>query len=146
MANFVIQTRQKNDVLFPIPPAPATVAPPVGLATPFLVPDPSAVPVGLVPLEGSAFRSSGPVEVAGYAAIIVLIVSDQPFTVTFFEAVLPDGPFVLSQTFAAAASGSLFVVSQKFAPVGSYMTMTLTNNSTAPETELGLLVQGVPAP
>ena len=110
MVDFVIQTRQKNDVLFPIPPIPAAVPLTVGVFIPTPVPNPSAVPSSVSPLAGSISQGFGPVEIDGYGAIIVLLISDQPFTVTFFESILSSGPFFLSQTFISSASGALFVV------------------------------------
>lgn len=143
MPNFVIQTRQKTDILFPPLPAPATTSP--GSSLPAVVPNPSAVPQGLQPLGAGASIGFGPVEIDGYSAISVLAISDQPFTVTFFEGIIPAGPFPVTQTFASVAAGTGFVVAQRFAPVGSYLKMTILNNAGVPETVLSLVVQGVPA-
>lgn len=146
MAHFVIQTRQKTDTLFPVPVTPATVALPLGPSTPPKAPNPSAAPQGPKPLAGNASLGFGPVEVDGYAEIGVLVIADQAFTVTFFEGILPAGPFLLTQTFVAVASGALFVVAQRFAPTGLFMKMTIANNSATPESILSLLVQGIPLP
>jgi hypothetical protein len=146
MPNFIIETRQKTDVLFPVPPPPAVVPPTAGLFVQTPPPDPSAVPSEVKPLAGNASRGFGSAAIDGYATIATLIISDQPFTATFFEAILSTGPFGLSQTFVAVASGGLFVVAQRFSPVGSFMKMTVANNSTSPEKVLSLLVQGVPCP
>lgn len=147
MANFAIETRQKNDILFPVPIAPASVAPGTGLQSPPVIPaNPSAVPTGIIPLAGNSSAGFGPVQIDGYAVIAVLMISDKPFTATFFEGIIPSGPFGLSQTFVAVAIGSNFVIKQRFSPVGSFMRMTVANTDPSRETFLNLLVQGVPCP
>jgi len=114
---FVIPTRQKTDLLF-------STGRPLGAA--------------------KSFRS--PVaEVAGYNAVAFLGVSDQPFTVTVFEACSPDGPFVGVATLASALVGGQNQVCSRVSPCGSFMKVTLDNGGAAMGS-LSFCSQGIPVP
>lgn len=123
---FVIQTRQKAARLFPT--------------------HISELSDQLDPLGGSESLAQGPVEVSGYAVIAVMAISDQPFTITFYEGVSPTGEFSVSQQFTSQVVDGRFVVTERFTRSGSFMKMVFENTSSSPETYLNLLVQGVPCP
>lgn len=124
---FVIPTRQKVGLLFPVRP-PGTLDPfPVLLAA-------------------GASVVYGPFEVVGYATIAILAVSDQPFTIVISESVIPGGPFVQTQSFSSASVGALQVVKQRFSPSGLFGKATVTNIGPLAQTQISLLGQGVPLP
>lgn len=67
--------------------------------------------------------------VAGYAAVLFLIVSDQPFTLQTLEAAAPSGPFAQTSSTNStldAASG-LQKVAVRVVPSGSFMQMVIQN-------------------
>lgn len=142
MVNFSIQTRQKVGVLFPVPTPAAVAAPAAGLGV--VAPSPAAVPSGVRPLKANTSVGFGTAEEDGYAVVSVLIISDQPFTATLFEGILSAGPFILTQTFAAALTNGMYVVAKRFNPIGSFLKMTIANTSGVDETVLNVLVLGVP--
>jgi hypothetical protein len=124
---FVIPTRQKTGLLFPVRP-PKTPGPfPVLLAA-------------------GASVVYGSFAVDGYATIAILAVSDQPFTIVITEGVIPAGPFVQTQSFSSTLVGSLQVVKQRFAPSGLFGKATMTNIGAAIQTQVTLLGQGIPLP
>lgn len=124
---FVIPTRQKTGLLFPVRP----------LDTPGGFPVLLAAGVSVV---------YGPFALDGYATVAILAVSDQPFVIVITEGVIPEGPFVQTQSFASAAVGALQVVKQRFSPSGLFGKATMTNTGTGAQTQISLLGQGVPVP
>ena len=116
---FVIPTRQKVDFLF------------------------TQKSPGLIG-AGQTFTSAV-ASVAGYAAVLFLIVSDQPFTLKVLEAAEPDGPFTqTSSTNSTLDAGSgLQKVAVRVVPSGSFMQMTIQNTG-GTQTVLQLSPYGLP--
>lgn len=118
-SGFVIATRQKGDVLF------TQKAP------------------GL--LGAGVTFTSAVAEVAGYAAVAFLIVSDQTFQLRTLEGNSPDGPFTqtsLTNSALDAGSGMQFV-SVRVVPSGSFMEMVIQNTG-GQQTVLQLSPYGLP--
>lgn len=102
-----------------------------------------------VPLKAGASIGLGPAEVDGYTQVAILVLSDQPFTVSIFEAEVPEGPYVLSQTYSSVSSGAAgpgFMVAQRFVVTGSFLKATIQNTSGIPETVLSAKFLGIPMP
>lgn len=116
---FVIPTRQKVDFLF------------------------TQTSPGLIG-AGQTFTSAVS-EVAGYAAVVFLIVSDQAFQLRTLEAAAPGGPFTQTSSTNStldAASG-LQKVAVRVVPTGSFMQMVIQNTG-GTQTTLELSPYGLP--
>jgi hypothetical protein len=126
-----VQTRQKSDVLFQTQ----------------------------VPLKAGASIGLGPAECDGFSSLSILAVSDQPFTITLFEALVPGGPFVQTQVFTSVSSSGVqsgpfplvaagpgFAIAQKFFVTGSFVKATVQNTGSVAETLLSAVVRGNPTP
>lgn len=112
-SKFVIQTRQKAELLF-------EVVSPLGAA-------PSAT------LGVSKTFASPPRLVQGYGAINFLIISDVAFTLRIQEASTPAGPWAQTVSQASAldaATGNQFICLQ-VAPCGAYMRVFVDNGPAA---------------
>lgn len=89
-------------------------------------------------------------EVDGYARIHLLIQSDQPFTVTYFEGCACEGkPFTQAQQFTSSAvntadGGTLQVVSESFEPVGPFGFIRIANTGGSPTSQLEVCGKGLP--
>lgn len=84
-------------------------------------------------------------QVAGYAYLSILGISDQAFQVTIDEASTPDGPFVRTATFTSGAdSAGQEQICERFFPCGSYVQVSLTNLGSQ-QTVLSFQVLGIPA-
>jgi len=152
MDGFVIQTRQKADVLFQ----------------------------SITPLPAGQVFTSAIARVAGYGEIAILAISDQPFTIVVTEAIelpptlyqpqealvptplpppLPPptptppaaappigvGTFGQTQpTINSALVGGRQQVAMRIQPFGTFMQMVLTNTGVASETLLNFQVLGIP--
>lgn len=120
MSDFVVQTRQKNDVLF-------ETSDPLGIAGAF---------------------TSGVMRVSGYSQVSFLGISDQAFTIDVLEAGEDangdPGTFVLTQTLTSAFVGSSQEICDRIQPCGSFMRIVLSNTSGLAMTVLSLLGQGIP--
>lgn len=83
---------------------------------------------------------------AGFSAVGILGISDQPFTVEVDEACSPDGPFVATQTLTSAVDPvtGLNFVCARVQPCGPHMTLTLCNAGPSPTTVLDLCGTGIP--
>jgi hypothetical protein len=112
-----------------------------------------------VPLKAGASIGLGPAEVDGYSQIGILVLSDQSFVVSLFEAEVSGGPYVLSQTYTAVSSSNVqsgpfplvaagpgFMVAQRFFVTGSFLKATIQNTSAFPETILSARFLGIPEP
>lgn len=132
METTVVPSRQETEVLFSLPPSPAS-SPPFVIAP--------GVPL-IMPPQPSAQVALG-MEVAGYSAVNFFAISDQAMTLTIEEANDAEGPFAVVQTFTSAAAGPLQIIRQRFSPVGSFMRVTLANTGGA-ETVLSFKGVGLP--
>ena len=112
----VIETRQETEVLFSLPPVPTD-------NPPFLLP---AAGVVVMPPQPSPTLSLGK-NVAGYAAVDFLGISDTAMSLLIEEANDPNGPFVPVQTIASVVAGSFQMIRSRVIPIGSFMRVTLTN-------------------
>lgn len=110
------------------------------------------------PLKAGASVGLGPSKVSGYSSVGVLVLADQTFTVSIFEAEVAGGPYVLSQTYSSVSSSNVqsgpfplvaagpgFMVAQKFFVTGSFLKVTIQNTG-FPETILSARFVGIPAP
>ncbi len=144
--DFAVQTRQKTNVLFPrvVPPTPPN-APILGVVAPTIDPIQSSKRIGPVRLLAAGeTQDFGVAEINGYAAIAILVITDQPFTVRFYEGIAPEGPFLLTKEIPGAAPFGDYYAAFTFLPFGSYGKATLTNDGAVAETQLQFEVQGVP--
>lgn len=115
-ASFVIQTRQKADLLFSI----------------------------TRPLGAAASLTSEPRRVQGYGAINFLGISDAAFTITVEEATDPAGPWAVTLSQASAAdANSNQVVCLQLSPCGTFMRVTVTAGG-ADQGELSFTMIGLP--
>lgn len=115
---FVIATRQKVDFLF------TQTAP------------------GL--LAAGVTFTSAVAEVAGYAAVLFLIVSDQAFQLRTEEAATPDGPFTqTSSTISTLDASGVQKALVRVVPSGSFMRMIIQNTG-GQEAILELSPYGLP--
>lgn len=112
--SFVITTRQKADMLW--------------LAS-------------LVALQAAGKTQMLPVvEVDGYQMVSLLLISDQPFTISIQESVSPTGPFIPTDFFSSvvdAASGLQTIIA-KVKPAGAFMSAVVTNTGNAAQKVLQL--------
>lgn len=96
------------------------------------------------PLGASEELESDVKLVAGYDSLALFSVSDQAFSIVIEEANHEDGPFVVTGTYASAASGANQYVCTRHRPCGTYAKIRLENGGAA----MGLLksvVAGIPA-
>jgi hypothetical protein len=83
--------------------------------------------------------------VSGYQALLVLVSSDQAFTVSVREACFSDGQFVQASSFASALVGARHVVCEAVEPCGNFARTVITNTGAAQQS-LAACVQGLPQP
>lgn len=98
-----------------------------------------------VPLAGAGQIASKVSLVAGYAAISILSISDQPFSITIDEACDADGEFTRTVTLASVvdAAGNQHIC-ERVAPCGNYAIITLVNGG-GQQTLLSFCALGIPA-
>jgi len=100
--NFVIQTRQKTDVLFAL----SVVEPEVAEAT-------------------VAFAAR---KVEGYARVLFLAYAGAPFSIDVFQATTGRGTYVQTHTLTSVLGpGGEQIISTSIEPTGSYMKITLNS-------------------
>lgn len=128
----VIETRQETEVLFGLPPVPTD-------APPFLLGAGESI---VIPAQPSAERALGK-NVAGYAAVDFLAVSNAAMSLLVEEANDPQGPYVPVGTFPSAVAGTFQAIRQRVIPIGSFMRVTLSNTGGA-ETVLSFKGVGLP--
>lgn len=81
--------------------------------------------------------------VSGFGAVQILAIGDQPFCVVVQESCSPAGPFITTHTFCSTTMGGLQVVSQSFAPAGTFVRFTVVNGPT-PQSQFVFCANGVP--
>lgn len=96
------------------------------------------------PLGGAAFVSPDML-VAGFNAVEVFAVSDQPFDIRILEACRPGGTFVVTQTLHSVASGADQAICTRVLPCGTKMQMALQYTG-ATGTFLSFCASGLPEP
>lgn len=107
--NFVIQTRQKDDVLF----SRASDADPIAAG------------------ESFEFKVR---RVMGYSQIRFLAIAEAGFTVHVLQAITSGGPFVETDTLtSAAAPGGEQFICENIEPCGSFMKLILENTGGSPQ-------------
>lgn len=119
--SFSVLTRQKSDLLFS----------------------------SQVPLAPAGAFVSLPELVSGYAFVVILAISDQPFAINIEEATEVDvkgnGNFVQTQAIMLSQPvGGEQKVSVRINPIGKYMKLELGNLSSVPMAFLSLVGRGVP--
>ena len=112
----VIETRQETEVLFGLPPSPTS-------SPPFLLGAGQSV---VIPAQPSPTLALGK-NVAGYAAVDFLAVSDVALSLLVEEANDPGGPYITVGTFSSAAAGAFQAIRERVIPIGSFMRVTLTS-------------------
>lgn len=113
--NFVIQTRQKDDVLFLL----------------------SSSSEDAVPIDAAGEVVLKVRKVEGYGSIRFLAFAAAAFSIEIEQGPEGKGPFVQTQTLTSGAGpGGEQIICTSVAPCGSYMRITLVNGATAQTLDL----------
>jgi len=123
---FVIQTRQKQDVLFELPKGTDDLTLPLDAATPVTI---------------------GPMLVSGYAELRFAGVMDQAFTVEVQEACDPEGTFFRTALFTSVAASPASAgqrMCEFHKPCALYARVIVTNTGPAATTRQELCGSGLP--